>query len=150
MATNGVKGQKLAKTALAKNNSLQVTIVGDYEADRQRFQSMAQDLGVTFDGNNNVLDNTIKDNTASNTAHRNTTGNPHSTTIGDISGLQSELDSKLASGDNVSGLVNDVGYITGTTGYTGDVVVITGVDFVGETTTTQTMSFVNGVLTEVV
>jgi hypothetical protein len=50
-----------ARSALAKSNAVSFEISGIYEADRQKFQAMAQDLGITFDGNNNVLDNSTND-----------------------------------------------------------------------------------------
>jgi ABC-type polar amino acid transport system ATPase subunit len=122
-----------AKAALAKANTVTLSVEGIYENDRQKFSAMAQDLGVTFDGNNNVLDNTIKDNTAANTAHKNATGNPHGTGIADISGLQSELDSKQ---DTISG-------------YTGSIAVVTSVDFTAKTTAKKTVTVTNGVITGV-
>ncbi len=59
--------------------------------------------------------------------------NPGAHQVGNIDGLQTILDSKL----------------TADAGFTGDVVVITGVDFTLETTTTQTLTYVDGVLTGV-
>ena len=54
------KGEKLAKASLAVTRN-KVSIEGDYEDDRQKFNAMLQDLAITFDANNNVLDNGIKD-----------------------------------------------------------------------------------------
>ena len=58
------KGKKLAKAALAKTNTIQVSIEGDYEDSRQRFNSLSTALGVTYDGNNNVVDEQIVDDVA--------------------------------------------------------------------------------------
>ena len=58
----------------------------------------------------------------------------HSHAIGDVTGLQGALDGK-----------QDV-----LIGFTGSVTVVTGVDFVGESVTTKTMTYSNGVLTSVV
>lgn len=101
---NGKPRERLAKASLAKTNNLNVTIEGVYEDDRQKFQAMSQDLGIAFDGNNNVLDNQIKDN---------------------VTTLQ--------------------GYFSTT--YTGDITVVTSVDFTAETTTTSTISVVDGIIT---
>lgn len=101
----GGKGEKLAKAALSVTRS-KVTITGDYEDDRQKFGAMTQDLAITFDGNNNVLANGIKD---------------------DVQELQDYFN----------------------TTYTGDITVVTSVDFTGETTTTSTISVVDGIITEV-
>jgi len=57
---NGRPREKLAKASLAKTNNLNFTIEGVYEDDRQKFQAVSQDLGITFDGNNNVSSNQIK------------------------------------------------------------------------------------------
>lgn len=128
------KGQKLAKAALAKSNTVSFTVEGTYENDRQRFLAMAQDLGITFDANNNVASNTIKSDTADNTSHSEiTTGNPHNIGIEDIPNLQTELDSKQ---DTI-------------TGFTGTIDVITGVDFTEETTTVSTITVTNGIITSV-
>ena len=58
-----------ARSALAKSNNITLNIEGIYEADRLKFASMAQDFGVTFDGNNNVLDNSEKERSLSNKAY---------------------------------------------------------------------------------
>jgi len=52
--------ERLGKAAIAKSNNISVSITGVYEADRIRFNSMSQDLGIAYDANNNVLSNTIK------------------------------------------------------------------------------------------
>lgn len=54
------RGEKLAKASLAVSRN-KVSITGDYEDDKQKFNAMVQDLAITFDSNNNVLDNGIKD-----------------------------------------------------------------------------------------
>jgi hypothetical protein len=105
--------QRIARTALAKSNTVSINIEGVYETDRQKFQAMAQDLGITFDGNNNVLDNDIKDDVSTNTSNI------------------SSIDSKFSSG------------------YSGTVTVITGVDFTAETTTTKTLTIEDGLITGV-
>ena len=105
--------QRIARTALAKSNTVSLEVSGIYETDRQKFQAMAQDLGITFDGNNNVLDNDIKDDV--------------STNISDISSINSKFSS----------------------GYNGTVTVITGVDFTAKTTTTKTLTIVDGLITGV-
>jgi hypothetical protein len=56
--------------------------------------------------------------------------NPGAHQVGNIDGLQTALDGKQDS----------------LTGFTGDVVIIIGIDFVLKTTTTQTLTYVNGVL----
>lgn len=111
-----------AKAALAKANTVTLNVAGVYEDDRQKFNAVAQDLGITFDGNNNVLDNDIKSDTLDNTTHSNTTGNPHNTSIEDI---------------------------VGSAGYTGSITVVTSVDFVGESVGTSTISVTDGVITGV-
>ena len=58
------KGVKLAKASLAKTNTLEVNITGDYEADRQKFQAMATALGFTFNSSNQVVDEQIVDDVA--------------------------------------------------------------------------------------
>lgn len=108
-----VKREKLAKASLAKANTITFEIEGVYEDDRQKFQAMAQNLGITFDSNNNVLDNDIKDDVLANTS-----------SITDIEGYFA-------------------------TTYTGDITVVTSVDFTGQTTTTSTISVVNGIVTGV-
>jgi hypothetical protein len=60
-----------------------------------------------------------------------------------ITGLQSALDSKSENGHTHEQ------YITGTVGYTGDVTVITSVDFVGESATSVTLNIVDGLVTGV-
>lgn len=60
-------GSRLAKAALAKNNTTVVTILGDYETDRSRFQSLGNSLEVTYDVNNNVASNGVKDAVIANT-----------------------------------------------------------------------------------
>lgn len=88
----GGKGEKLAKAALSVSRT-KVTITGEYEEDRQKFGAMTQDLAITFDGNNNILVNGIKNNVTSNTNHRNiTSGNPHNVVISDLTGLQAIID----------------------------------------------------------
>lgn len=62
----GGKGEKLAKAALSVSRT-KVTITGEYEEDRQKFGAMTQDFAITFDGNNNVLVNGIKNDVTSNT-----------------------------------------------------------------------------------
>lgn len=52
--------ERLAAAAIAKVNSNTVNIEGIYEADRQKFQALSQDLGITFDSNNNITSNQIK------------------------------------------------------------------------------------------
>jgi len=104
---NRVTKERLAKASLAKTNNLNFTIEGIYEDDRQKFQAMSQDLGITFDGNNNVLDNTIKDNV---------------TTLN--------------------------GYFSGS--FTGTFTIVDSVDFVGQTTTTKTVTVSNGLITSIV
>ena len=58
MAKNGAKGTKLAKAALARINNITSGTTG---ATDQRVSPMAQSLGITFDGNNNVLNNDTND-----------------------------------------------------------------------------------------
>jgi len=67
--------ERIAKAAMAKTNVTTFFIEGDYEADRQKFSAMSQDLGITFDGNNNVVDNDIKDDVTANTADSHTHSN---------------------------------------------------------------------------
>jgi hypothetical protein len=131
--TEGKRGKSLAKAALAKNNTTQFTIEGVYEDARQKFTNMASSLGISFNANNTVNNNAIKNDTASNTAHSGTTGNPHNTSISDITGLQGAIDNKQDA----------------FTGYNGTVTVVTSVDFVGQTKTTQTLTVKNGVITGV-
>ena len=47
-------GKSKAKASLARISNVQVTIEGDYENDRQRFQSVSQHLGVVYSGNSVV------------------------------------------------------------------------------------------------
>jgi len=61
MAKNGKKGTKLAKAALARISNITSGATSITDA---RVSPMAQSLGITFDGNNNVLDNEINDNIA--------------------------------------------------------------------------------------
>ena len=58
MSKNGAKGTKLAKAALARINNITSGTTGTID---QRVSPMAQSLGITFDGNNNVLDNGTND-----------------------------------------------------------------------------------------
>ena len=113
------RGMK-ARSALAKSNTVSLEVSGIYETDRQKFQAMAQDLGITFDGNNNVLDNDIKDDVSTNTSSI-------STNASNISSINSKFSS----------------------GYNGTVTVITGVDFTAKTTTTKTLTIVDGLITGV-
>lgn len=59
---------------------------------------------------------------------------PTSEPISYISGLQSALDGKQAS----------------FTGFTGSIIVVTGVNFVAQTTTTNTVTYSNGIVTSIV
>ncbi len=58
MAKNGAKGTKLAKAALARITNITTGATSTTDA---RVSPMAQSLGITFDGNNNVLDNGTND-----------------------------------------------------------------------------------------
>jgi len=111
MIGNGVR-EKLAKASLAKANSLTFTVEGVYEDDRQKFQAMAQDLGITFDANNNILSNTVK---------------------ADIVDHESRITS-----------------LESVTGFTGTIEVVTGVDFVNQTTETKTVTVQDGIVVGVV
>lgn len=173
--------ERLGKAALAKSNAVSFTIEGVYEDDRQKFGAMVQDLGITFDSNNNVLNNTIKIDTTSNTAHKNMTGNPHGTTLSDIATLdgvptggstnpvesdgifdalaskQDTLTIDNTPTDGSTNLVKSNGIFDALaskqdtiTGYNGNITVVTAVDFTGETTTTQTITITNGIVTNVV
>jgi hypothetical protein len=64
-----LKKERIGKAALAKSNAISINIDGIYEDDRQKFQSVAQDLAITFDGNNNVLVNGIKSDVTDNTTN---------------------------------------------------------------------------------
>lgn len=55
MATNGAKGQHLAKAALAKANGIIAGTTGTTDA---RVSPLSQSLGVTYDANKNVIANT--------------------------------------------------------------------------------------------
>lgn len=46
-----------ARAALAKSNTVKLDITGIYENDRQKFQALNQNMGVTYDANNNVTGN---------------------------------------------------------------------------------------------
>ena len=50
-----------ARSALAKANTVSINVESIYEDDRQKFQALSQDLGITFDGNNNVDENNTND-----------------------------------------------------------------------------------------
>lgn len=151
------KNKKLGKSALAKSNTVSAEVTGNYEEDRQKFQALSQDFGITFDGNNNVLSNITKSNVTANTAHRNIiSGNPHGVTAAHLglasvatSGSYNDLSDKPSIPSDTSDLTNGAGYITGTTGYTGNITIVTGVDFTAETVTTSVVSVVDGVITAV-
>jgi len=67
--------ERLGKAAIAKSNNISVSITGVYEADRIRFNSMSQDLGIAYDANNNVLSNTIKSDVSALKANTHTHSN---------------------------------------------------------------------------
>jgi hypothetical protein len=119
MAQNSGRKERIGKAALAKANTVTYEVGGVYENDRQKFNAVAQDLGITFDSNNNVTSNTIKSDTTANTQHSNTIGNPHSTSISSI---------------------------IGQSGYTGNITVVASVDFTAKTVVTDTISVVDGVI----
>lgn len=60
MANNtskGIRGKKLAKAALAKSNTVQADLSGISGETVAKLSSLSQSLGVTYDGNNNVDNN---------------------------------------------------------------------------------------------
>jgi len=44
-------GRSKAKAALARANTIEIDVLGDYEDDRQKFQSLVQHFGVEYTGN---------------------------------------------------------------------------------------------------
>lgn len=64
----GFKGKKLAKAALAKNNSTRVIVDGIAGDTVSQLNSLSQALGITYDSNNNVLDNETTADINSNTS----------------------------------------------------------------------------------
>jgi hypothetical protein len=69
MAISSKNAKRLGKAALAKSNTISATIEGDYEDDRQKFLAAMQDLEITFDANNNVDVDGIKNTVTANTAN---------------------------------------------------------------------------------
>lgn len=49
-----------ARSALAKSSVTQIVLSGDYADELSKFSAMCQDLGITFDENNNVYENWAK------------------------------------------------------------------------------------------
>jgi hypothetical protein len=122
IGANDARKQKLAKAALAKANTVSVNVEGVYEDSRQQFNALSQNMGVTYDGNNNVTANQVKSDTVLNNTHRTSSNNPHGVTAAQL------------------GLGN---------GHNGTITVVTSVDFTNETTTTSTLTITNGIITGV-
>lgn len=59
------KQKRLGKIAIGKVQQESQTISGNYEAEKQKLLSMSQSMGVSFDGNNQVISNSTNDDIAS-------------------------------------------------------------------------------------
>ncbi len=66
---SGKRGQQLGKAALAKANTVTYTFTGEYGDIKSKFSSLTQDFGISYDLNNNILSNSVKDNVAANTSN---------------------------------------------------------------------------------
>ena len=113
----GAGRQKLAKAAMAKVNNVSVDITGIAGDTIAKLGSLSQSLGVTYDGNNNILDHTLNDERASHQLH------------GVISGMNVSINANPRYFDIAAGVY----YINGSrieyTGGTVDTVTVPGGSF---------------------
>lgn len=147
-STKGIfnnKANKFGKIGIAKANTVKVEVEGDYENDRQKFNSLVTSLGVTFTDNYvnnndtvNALNNTIND--------LNNVINNLNSTISDLNIAEQKIDeiaNLLGITFDANGILTAEEYTTHTHGYEDSTITDTADGTGALTTTNKTTEGIN-------